>query len=108
MLEGGLFASYSHDATVRIWKIDSGECVRILTGDVFSACSLGNGLLATGSTHGCEARIWKVDTGECVKVFTTDRTRDVLMTIDKIGPTTVAFGLERDIHLVELSDLLNA
>jgi hypothetical protein len=96
---------------VRIWKIDSGECVRVLSGhtvDVSSACSLGNGLLATGSAHGCDVRIWKVDTGECVKVFTTDTTGHVLMTIDKIGPTTVAFGLECDIHLVELSDLLNA
>lgn len=109
LLEGGLFASYSDDATVRIWKIDSGECVRVLSGhtaDVSSACSLGNGLLATGSAHGSDMRIWKVDTGECVKVFPTDTTRNVLMAIDKIGPTTVAFGVDHDIYLVKLSDLL--
>ena len=110
LLEGGRVASYSRDGTARIWKIDTGECIRILSGHTYSICSgayLGNSLLATGSPNEGAMRIWNVDTGECVKVF-SNRPRDTILSIDRIGSTLVAVGMTNDIYLVRLSDLLAA
>ena len=70
--DGKSVASASHDQSIRLWNIDSGECLKIITGhsDKINAISFhpsGNRLI-TGSADKT-ARLWEVETGECVRVF---------------------------------------
>ncbi len=61
---------------VALWDVDSGECVRTMTGHqsyvrcVSSAfIASGRQLLASGS-HGKTVRLWDVGSGECYRVLT--------------------------------------
>jgi hypothetical protein len=65
-LKKGLFASSSDDKTIRIWRKESGECLRTLEGHtscIFDLCSLGNDLIASGSSDET-VRVWNVDSGD--------------------------------------------
>ena len=49
-LPNGRLASGSDDETVRVWDVETGECVQVLTGH--------------------DDWVWDVETGECVQVLT--------------------------------------
>jgi WD40 repeat protein len=56
---------------MRVWDVESGECVWILNRHASSSlavCGLGDERVVTGSGDNT-ARIWDVETGECLGVF---------------------------------------
>jgi WD40 repeat protein len=63
----------SYDGTARLWKLASGEPLRVLAGHsegvVCVAWSPDGGQVATGSQDGT-ARIWDPTTGDCLAVLT--------------------------------------
>ena len=66
-LRTNILASGSSDESIKIWNIDTGECIRTLTGhtnSVYSLQLLANNKLASGSSD-ATIKIWNVDTGEC-------------------------------------------
>jgi WD40 repeat protein len=66
-LKKGLFASGSDDKTIRIWRKETGECLKVLEGHtscVFDLCSLGNDLIASAASDET-VRVWNVDSGDC-------------------------------------------
>ena len=66
--DGSQLASGSHDHTIRLWNVDTGEETRRITGHtstVFSvAFSPDGSQLASGSRGDETIRLWNVDTGE--------------------------------------------
>ncbi|GAA5931392.1 WD repeat PLAP family protein [Sporobolomyces koalae] len=65
-----LFASGSNDGTIRLWSLQTGECVKILNGHdsfVYSLAPipdhLGGGLVSGGEDR--TIRIWRASDGEC-------------------------------------------
>lgn len=67
-----LLASASTDRTVRLWDLETGECVRVLEGHygaVESVCMVTERLLVSGSTD-TTVKVWDVCTGECVHTLT--------------------------------------
>ncbi|GJN78683.1 hypothetical protein PLIIFM63780_002192 [Purpureocillium lilacinum] len=67
-----IVASGSHDNTIRLWRVATGECVQTLGGHdhwVSSvAFSADSALVASGS-HDKTIRFWRVATGECVQTI---------------------------------------
>lgn len=70
--DGKLAASCSHDLTVRIWKISTGQCLRVMEGHtsiiVDVAWSPNQQLIASASTDST-IRLWDVHTGQCLQVL---------------------------------------
>ena len=72
VLPNGQLVSGSHDKTLRIWDVKSGDCEQILTGHtniVKCVCVLPNGQLVSGSWDNT-LRIWDVKSGDCVQTLT--------------------------------------
>ena len=66
-LPGGKLASGSHDRTIRIWDVATGECVCTLkghAGSVFALAALPGGKLASGGDDST-IKIWDVAEREC-------------------------------------------
>ena len=65
-------ASGSGDNTVKIWNVDSGECIRTLTGHserVEALHLLTDKKLASGSRDKL-IKIWNIDSGKCIRTLT--------------------------------------
>ncbi len=67
------------DRTVRLWDVDTGECLHVLTGHTNGVTSVGflstdnsSPILASASFDGT-IRLWDLKTGECLNIFRPDR-----------------------------------
>lgn len=69
-----VLASASYNKTVRLWSVDSSECIAVMEGHdrVLSICTFvdgdGNRMLATGSSDNT-VRVWDVKRRKCVRVL---------------------------------------
>ncbi|WP_238009537.1 protein kinase [Dactylosporangium sp. AC04546] len=71
--DGRIAVSGGCDATVRLWDLDDGACVRILAGHehmVEAVCLSGDGRRALSSSRDGTVRLWDLGTGECLRVMT--------------------------------------
>ncbi len=69
-------ASGSSDKTVRVWDVDTGECVRVLSGHSSWVRSVSSGIvdcsgrqLLASASWDRTIRLWDAVTGECVRVL---------------------------------------
>ncbi|KAK1970749.1 hypothetical protein LY78DRAFT_627386 [Colletotrichum sublineola] len=78
-----LIVSASRDATVRVWRTDTGECVQQLEGHIGGVSSVAfshdSACIVSASDN---IRIWRTDTGECIQQFD----------LDEVGVQSVAFS----------------
>lgn len=97
-----IMASGSDDQTVRIWDVNTGECLNILHGHTDRVRSVtfspDGSLLASGSDDQT-ARIWDIQTGECLQVMAghTDRVWSVNFRAD--GQMLVTGSTDRTLRL---------
>ena len=64
-------ASGSYDKSIKIWNIDTGECILTLTGhsqEIHSLQLLANNQLASGSSD-MTIKIWDMNLGECIRTL---------------------------------------
>ncbi|MDV2992565.1 MAG: Tol-Pal system protein TolB [Chroococcidiopsis sp. SAG 2025] len=72
----GLIASASHDQTVRIWDVNTGECLHICIGHthlVSSVAFSSDGQVVASGSQDQTVRIWDVNTGKCMRILRTKR-----------------------------------
>ncbi len=65
---GQLLASGGHDCIVKIWNVDTGECLQTLQGHTEAAWSLswrGDGQMLASGGFDSTIRLWDIHTGEC-------------------------------------------
>jgi WD40 repeat protein len=92
---GGILASASGDRTIKIWDIETGSCLKTLTGHTdwvrSVAFSLDGQILASGSAD-CTIKLWDVADGKCLKTLTehTGWVREVAFS--PIRPTPLTKG----------------
>jgi len=71
VLPNGRLASGSADNTIRIWNLETGECLRVLEGHtdwVHTLAVLPNGYLVSASGDNT-IRIWDTVSGDCVQIL---------------------------------------
>ena len=70
---GQHIATGSNDGTLRLWDVDTGQCLRALTGHESGLTSVTfspDGLHIASGSHDHTLRLWDVDTGQCLRVMT--------------------------------------
>lgn len=59
--------SGSRDATLRVWDIDTGECLHVLMGHMAAVrCVQYDGRLVVSGAYDYTVRVWKPETEECL------------------------------------------
>jgi hypothetical protein len=89
---GGLAVSGAADGTLRVWRISTGACVRVLRGHtsgVMAVVSVGEDRVVSASWDST-VRVWDLATGECVHVLAADTCP--VVSLAEIGPNRVAAG----------------
>jgi len=70
--DGQLAFSGSADKTLRLWKLENGECVRIFQGHtemVWSVALSADSRYALSGSADKSMRLWDVGSGECLRMF---------------------------------------
>lgn len=59
--------SGSRDATLRVWNVDSGECLHVLVGHMAAVrCVQYNGKIVVSGAYDFMVRVWDVEREECL------------------------------------------
>ena len=70
--DGAYFLTASDDHTLKLWKADSGECLRTFAGheDGVNACAFSpDGKRIVSASDDKTLKLWQADTGECLRTF---------------------------------------
>ncbi|RLG55269.1 MAG: hypothetical protein DRN88_05875, partial [Candidatus Hydrothermarchaeota archaeon] len=70
--DGKYIVSGSKDKTIRIWRMEDGECIMVLkghTGSVYSVFYSPDGKHITSGSKDKTIRIWKVEDGKCTMIL---------------------------------------
>ncbi len=70
VIKDNLIISGSGDNTIKIWDIDSGECIKTLKGhrDRVNSVAIKDNLIISGSSDKT-IKIWDIESGECIKTL---------------------------------------
>lgn len=88
--DGRFVLSGSHDNTLRLWDVESGSCLRVLTGHHGAVRSISwgpEGRLALSGSNDGTMRVWDLATGQCTRVLEghTGRVFSVAWSLNGLG-----------------------
>jgi WD40 repeat protein len=62
----------SYDETLKLWNVETGECVRTFIGhtrSVWTVCFSKDDKLVISGSGDKTLKLWNVETGQCVRTF---------------------------------------
>lgn len=88
----------SYDATVKIWKVDTGECIRTLTGHKKGIRSLAfdSQKLITGGLDST-IKVWNYHTGNCISTYRGHT--DAVVSVDFLNKTIVSGSADHTVKV---------
>eukprot|EP00178_Gracilaria_changii_P001467 TRINITY_DN11_c1_g1_i1.p1 TRINITY_DN11_c1_g1~~TRINITY_DN11_c1_g1_i1.p1 ORF type:complete len:813 (+),score=122.04 TRINITY_DN11_c1_g1_i1:4688-7126(+) len=93
--------SASGDKTLRVWDVESGECIHTLNGHTASVCSVASVTDANtivSASWDMTARVWSIDTGECLRVLRGHEAA-VWAATQTVRGTFVSVGADKRVRL---------
>lgn len=88
----------SYDATVKIWRVDTGECIRTLTGHKKGIRSLafdGQKLITSGLDS--TIKVWNYHTGNCISTYRGHT--DAVVSVDFLNKTIVSGSADHTVKV---------
>lgn len=107
-----LLISASEDKTLRLWNVDSGKCLKIMTGHTrriqHVACSHENTIASASWDN--TIRLWNSKTGECFNVLEGHERNVVFVSFDSSGSYLVSASNDHSICIwdVKKGTLINS
>ncbi|WP_436535718.1 tetratricopeptide repeat protein [Actinoplanes sp. HUAS TT8] len=95
--------SGGRDGTLRVWDLESGECLRILTGhtgSVLSVAAGGDGRTVVSAGRDKTVRVWDLDSGLCVRTLTGHNSLVYAVAVSADGRRAVSGARDGDRLLV--------
>jgi WD40 repeat protein len=91
---GALAVSGGVDGTLRVWRLATGACLRVLRGHTSGIMALlisgAEGNRAVSASWDTTVRVWDLDSGECLQVLGGDVCP--VLSLAAVGPDRVAAG----------------
>ena len=105
--DGTFAVSGSADKTVRLWDLDTGQCIRTMEGhtdDVWSVTVTLDGKFAVSGSKDNTIRLWELETGRCVQTIErhTKCTRSLYISPD--GRFAVSHYHDKNLRVYDLKN----
>ena len=109
--DGYRLASSSEDKTIRLWEVETGQCLQVLRGytsTALSVCFSPNGQLLAGGCASEALKLWEVSTGKLVNVL-EDTAYSGFSSFSSDGKFLAGSRNDEAVNLldIETGDLLN-
>lgn len=101
--DDNILATGSYDATIKIWNMDTGECIRTLRGHTSGVRTLqfDDTKLISGSLDRT-IKIWNWRTGECIS--TLDGHTEGVIAVHFEGPYIVSGSVDKTVRVYDFKD----
>jgi len=97
--------SGGHDGTLRLWELETGECLNILrrhTDTVSSVCMTADGKKAVSGSYDRTIRVWDPDSGECLKTIQCHQGKVVNVRVSPDGKSAIVVCEDGNLLMWEL------
>jgi WD40 repeat protein/transcriptional regulator with XRE-family HTH domain len=97
-----VIATGNEDCTIRLWNVETGECLHILKGHegwVWSVTFSLDGTFLISAGEDATMRIWEANTGECKGILQGHTSRIWCTAVNRDGNLIASGGDDRDIFL---------
>jgi len=104
--DGTRVVSGSHDATVRLWDVESNKCLREFVGHFDSVSGVaitGDGSTIVSASHDKSLRVWDAHDGRCLSILKGHRGFVYGVAVTPDGKFAVSCSEDWDIRLWDLS-----
>ena len=102
-----MLASGSHDQTVKLWDVNTGQCLKTLQGHtswVWSVALSPDAQTLVSGSQDETIKLWDVNTGVCLKTLRAARPYENMNIIGVSGITEVQKASLKELGAVELID----
>jgi WD40 repeat protein len=100
--DGNRLISASHDTTLKLWELDTGEEIRTLVGhggEVTTVAACPGGRRAVSGSTDKTIRVWDLDTGSAIQVLTGHEAAVTTLSMSADGRLLVSGSHDRTVRL---------
>ncbi|KAI9326222.1 WD40-repeat-containing domain protein [Obelidium mucronatum] len=110
--DGKTVVSGSNDKTVKLWSVETGECIKTLVGHsdwVLSVAISSDGQTVVSGSRDNTVKLWSVETGECIKTLVGHSLNVASVAISSDRQTVVSGSWDKTVKLwsVETGECIN-
>ena len=103
--EGNLIVSSSTDRSLKVWNVESGECIKTLKGHtnkVNSAVFSSDGRFILSASSDKTIRVWITESGECIQTIEDNKDWVYAAVFSPDGKHIASASRDREIHIYGL------